>query len=431
MSAKGGEKLEIKVTKLKEVMDLMKPVVPKKLKVKSVACLSLGDGKAVATDLETMVIANLPEAIEPMLLPYAAIAEILKYIPGNEILKIEQQGKTVYLAWKDGKASYPTEDYRDFPVLPEMAARAEGLIDGDSLISAMLAALPYVATDATRPVLSGVTLVLGNPIEVAAGDGFRMSHQVLGLSFPLEEKVIVPSRGMAILDHVFKKTPRTPPSTAESMIKVVTAKRQLRVSLLGDNKLRLDFGTTASVVINLITGKPPEWLALIPKGEPILQSQIFAPQLEAAAKRVRDIARDGSGAIRLEFAAGTLKVSAKGSDQEISSVIDTLYTHGEPGRTALNQKYLLDFLNGKQGIVVFSKYTDVGPVVFEYQKSPRVLIMPMSVQWSDKTPPEEKAEPQTEAEEGILDTEPDEELESPTEQETTKQEASEEQPVTE
>ena len=244
MSAKGGEKLEIKVTKLKEVMDLMKPVVPRKPTVKSVACLCLGNGKAVATDLETMVIANLPEAKEPMLLPYSAIAEMLKYVPGNETLKIELKGKMVYLAWKDGNASYPTEDFMDFPVMPEMAARADGLVDGDILIAAMLAALPYTAADTTRPVLSGVTLVLGTPIEVAAGDGFRMSHQVLGLSFPLEEKVIIPSHAVAILDHVFKKTPRTPPSTAESMIKVVTAKRQLRMSLIGDNKLRLDFGTS-------------------------------------------------------------------------------------------------------------------------------------------------------------------------------------------
>jgi len=79
------------------------------------------------------------------------------------------------------------------------------------------------------------------------------------------------------------------------------------------------------------------------------------------------------------FTDGRLKVSARGDDQEISSTIDTLNIQGEPGRTALDQKYLLGYLNGKQGIVVFSKYTDAGPVVFEYQKSPRVLIMPMAV----------------------------------------------------
>ena len=428
--------MEIKVSKLKEVMDLMKPVVPKKPTVKSVACLSLGNGKAVATDLETMVTANLPEAKEPMLLPYTSIAEMLKYVPGNETLKVEEKSKKIYLSWNGGNASYPTEDFRDFPIMPEMPVRAEGQIDGDILVAAMLAALSYTATDTTRPVLSGVTLVLGNPIEVAAGDGFRMSHQVLGLSFPLEEKIIVPAHGVAVLDHVFAKTPRTSPTTADSLIKVVTAKRQLRVALIGDNKLKLDFGTTASVVINLIVGKPPEWLALIPKGEPVLQSQIFAPQLEAAAKRVRTIAKDGSDIVRLEFADGKLKVSAKGDDQEISADMDTLHTQGEPGRTALNQKYLLGYLSGKQGIVIFSKYTDTGPVVFEYQKSPRVLIMPMAVQWGDETPPAEKAEPQSKATDETSDADPDEESntdesESSVEEETSEQETGEGEPVTE
>ena len=424
--------MEIKVSKLKEVMDLMKPVVPKKPTVKSVACLSLGNGKAVATDLETMVIANLPEAKEPMLLPYSSIAEMLKYVPGNDTLKVEQKGKIVYLSWDGGNASYPTDDPMDFPILPEMPARAEGLVDGDILIAAMLAALPYVATDTTRPVLSGVTLVLGNPIEVAAGDGFRMSHQVLGLSFPLEEKIIVPAHGVAILEHVFAKTPRTPPSTADSLIKVVTAKRQLQMAVIGDNKVRLDFGPAASGVINLIVGKPPEWLALIPKGEPVLQSQLFAPQMEAAVKRVRTVAKGSSGIVRMEFADGKLKVSAKGEEQEISATIDTLNTQGEPGRTALNQKYLLDYVSGKQGIVIFSKYTEGGPVVFQYQNSPRVLIMPMMVQWGDETPPAaEKVEPKAETTEETSDVEPDEESESSVKEETAEQETGEEEPVTE
>ena len=161
--------MEIRVTKLQEVIDLVKPVIPRKPTVKSIACICLGNGKAVATDLETVVVANLPEAKEPMLLPYYAIAEMLKYIPGNNTLKIELKGKMIFLSWNGGSASYPTGDVADYPILPEMAARADGLVDGDTLIAAMMVALPYVATDATRPVLSGITLVLGTPIEIAAG----------------------------------------------------------------------------------------------------------------------------------------------------------------------------------------------------------------------------------------------------------------------
>ncbi len=390
--------MEIQVNKLRELTELLKPAVPKKSAIPITAYIRLGERKAIATDLETMVIADLPEAEEPMLLPFASLAEMLKYIPGNETIKIEAQNKKVSLVWSGGTANYPTQAVQDFPVLPEMPTKAEGTIDGDTLIAAMLAALPYVATDQTRPVLSGVTLVLGSPIEVAAGDGFRMSHQVLGLSFPLEAKIILPAHAVRILGHVFAKAPRTPPSSADSLIPIITAKRQLHMALAGDNKVRLDFGRTASVVINLVQGAPPEWLKLIPKGEPMLQSQVFAPQLEAAVKRVRAIAKDGKGIVRMVFADGNLTVSATGEDQEISATVDTLDTQGEPGRTALNYTYLLDYLSGKQGIVIFSKYDDTSPVVFQYQNSPRVLIMPMFVQWGDEKPTAaEKAEPEPES----------------------------------
>jgi len=422
--------MNIQVTKLREALELLKPAVPKKSTLKVTAYIRLGEGKAMATDLESMVIANLPEATEEMLLPFGPVSEMLKYVPGQEMLKVEATGKKVAFSWPDGDASYPTESVADFPILPEMPVKAEGQVDGDTLIAAMEAALPYVASDTTRPVLSGVTLILGNPVEVAAGDGFRMSHQVLGLSFPLEVKIIIPAHAVAILEHVFAKTPRTPPSTADSLIKVITAKRQLHMAAIGDYKLRMDFGTAASVVINLIQGEPPRWLDLIPRGEPVLQSQLFAPQLEAAAKRVRTIAKDGSGIVRLEFAGGKLKVSAKGDDQEISATMDALNTQGEPGRTALDQKYLIGYLSGKQGIVIFSKYTDTGPVVFQYQNSPRVLIMPMAVQWGDETPPPAvKAEPQAEATGEKSDAEPDE-PESSVEEETAEQDTGEEEPVT-
>ena len=119
--------------------------------------------------------------------------------------------------------------------------------------------------------------------------------------------------------------------------------------------------------------------------------------------------------------------------------MDALHTQGEPGRTALNQKYLLGYLSGKQGIVIFSKYTDTGPVVFEYQKSPRVLIMPMSVQWGDEKPPAEQpvavAEIPVEATDETSDAEsdeesnPDAETESSTEEETAEPETVEEPTV--
>ena len=390
--------MEIRVSKLQEIMELLKPVVPKNPTLKAAACIYLGEGKAVATDLETMVIANLPEAKEPMLLPYAAMA-MLKFVPGMKLLKIELKGKAVSLSWEGGSASYPTEDAANFPILPEQTTKAEGLIDGDTLLAAMQAALPYVAPPpgkgaAGRPTLEGITLVLGNPTEVAAGDGFRASLQAFGISFPLETKVILPAHAVAIMEHVFKKTPRTPPTNAGTLVQVITAKRNLRMALIGDNKLRLDYGTSASVVMNLIVGEPPKWLSLVPTGDPIMQSDLFAPQMEAALKRVQAIAKDGNDAVRLEFAEGKLKVSAVAKDQEVSSIVDTVHMQGEQGRVAINVKYLLEYFSGRQGIVTFTRYTENGPVVLEYMKTPKVLVMPMKIEW-EATPPEAAKEETT------------------------------------
>ena len=380
--------MQIQVSRLRDLMELLKPAVPKKTTLAVTRYIHLGQGKAVATDLESMIVVDLPEAQEEMLLPYFSLADAVKFIPGDAMLSIETSGKKeLALSWPGGEAKYPTETPMDFPLLPDLKVRAESDINGDIFIPAILAALPYVSTDQARPVLTGVTLVLGNPIEVAAGDGFRMSHQVLGLSFPLEEKIIVPAHSVTILGHVFAKTPRP------AVLPVVIARRPLHISLSGENKLMVNFGS-AAVVVNLIQGTPPEFIQLIPKGEPILQSLVFAPQLEAAVKRVRAIARDNEGIIRLEFANGKLMVSAKDEDRYISVSLDTISTMGEPGRTAVNYTYLADYLSGKQGIITISQYNKTGPISFQYQTSPRVLIMPMFVDWGDEKPgAPEKLEP--------------------------------------
>jgi len=402
--------LEIRVKDLLETIVLLKPAVPKKPTIKALSYIRLGEGKAMASDLETMVIAALPQASEPMLLPYADLADTLKYVDGLELLTITAEDRKVTITWSGGNASYPTESLLDFPLLPEMPTREEGELDGDTLIPAMLAALPYASTETERPVLNGVTLVLGNPIEVAAADGFRMSHKVLGISFPLEEKIVVPSRAVTILGHVFAKTPRTPPLDAPSLIQVITAKRILRTALVGENKLRVSFGTKVIVICNLIEGTPPNYLALVPTNDPILQSEIFAPQMEAAVKRVRGTAKDGTGLVSLAFADGKLTVSSKYGDKAVSATLGTIATQGEPGATGINQKYLLSFLAGKQGIITFTQFSDTAPLIFEYQNEPKVVIMPMFVE----NPPaaEETEEPEPETTEENTAVEPEEEMES-------------------
>ena len=76
--------MEIQVSKLREALELLSVVVPKKTSLPVVANVLLTDGMMVATDLETMVTLEFPEAVDPMLLPHREVTEFLKFIPGDQ-----------------------------------------------------------------------------------------------------------------------------------------------------------------------------------------------------------------------------------------------------------------------------------------------------------------------------------------------------------
>ncbi len=375
-------------------MTLLKPAVPKKTNLPITHSIKLGNGEAVATDLETMIIANLSEAQDSMLIPFQTVYDLTRHLPSYEMIRLESKRNKLSVSWSDGNAIYPTDSFADFPALPAMETTAEGKLDGDVIIKAIVKALPYVSSEETRPVLTGVTIVLGNPIEVIGADGFRMSYQVFGMNYPLEKKIVIPARSVSILEHVFAKTPRTPPLYPESLIQIVTAKRMLGFTILGENKLRVDFGQNASVIINLVEGNPPDYANLIPKKEPKLKAKLFAPQLDAAVNRVRGVALDGNRIIRFEFAQGDLSVSAKNDDQEIKATLAPMEVTGEPGRVALDYKYIHEFLTGKEGFITLSQFDELGPLLFQYQNDPKVLLMPMQVQWGDDGE-KEQAQPET------------------------------------
>ena len=372
--------MDIQVARFREVLGLLKPVVPRKTSLPILTNVLLKDGQAMATDLETMVIVSMPEVDNPCLIPYADVVKMLQYTQGGEYLHIETIDGKVSLKWSEGSSTFKSEDVEDFVPVPEFVPVAEAALNSDALIPALQSVLPYVATETNRPVLNAVTLVLGNPIEVAAGDGFRMAYQVLPLSFPHESTVIVPSSSIRALYELWEKTPRTLPS-GDSLIPMIMAKKQVTIGIDGQAGLRFVFGDAATAVVKLIQGSPPAWLKLIPKDEPTLETHVIGSQLELAVRRAMNFAKDSSSIIRMVFNDDTATISAKKDDQEVESSIKTFSTKGTPSRVGLNANYLLDYLKGKDGVVTITLIREGAPVMFQHQKNPRVLIMPMHVQW--------------------------------------------------
>jgi len=178
------KKMDVSVGRFREALNVLKPAVARNSTIKSIEYVLLKNGQAVATNLETMVVIDMPEADLTTLVPFKDVAEWLKFIPGGELLHIQSEKGRLSLSWAEGKSTFPVENHENFPDVPEFLPVVEESLNTDILIPALASVQPYAATEDSRPILKGVTLILGNPVEVAAGDGYRMADKVLALSFP-------------------------------------------------------------------------------------------------------------------------------------------------------------------------------------------------------------------------------------------------------
>ena len=402
--------MQIRVDRLREDLKLLQPVVPKKPTLAVLTSVLLRDGQAVATDLEETIILDAPEVEGEYLIPHQPVLELLKYVPGNELLTIESEGKSLHLTWNGGKADYDASEPKDYPPVPEPETRAEGKFDGDHLVAVLTSVAGYCATDQARPVLSGVTLVLGETIEAAAGDGFRMAYQTLPSSLPVEETVIVPTGFIRLLAHLWSKAPPAVPMES-SLVRQITAKRELELAL-SDGILTARFGKV-TLIGKLIEGTPPSWIQLIPQETP-LKVRVFASDLERAVHRLQGIAKDGTGIVRLVWTENALTVSARSADKGGVEAEVAIQTEGGPGRIAINVSYLLSYLKGREGLLTMCARNESSPILLRHGTSPWVVIMPMMVQWE---PGVEGEEAEAEGEEPKAEVEEAEEPKEPAEPE--------------
>lgn len=365
--------MEVRIDRLRETFKLLQPVVPKKTALPVLQNVLIRDGKVTASDLELTVTIDLPEAGGECLIPYQPVQELLTYLPGNKLLSIEQSKKSLKLSWEGGKASYDTKEPKEYPPVPEVEEKVKGAVDGDNFLKVLKSMIVYCATDEKRPILTGITLSLGESIELASGDGFRMAYQVLSMPFPAEARVTIPANSIQVLSGLWDKIP---PSVqlADSLVRQVTAKRMLELTF-GDKKMAARFGRV-TMVSNLIEGDAPNFSQLIPQDLP-LKIRVFAPELERAVRRVKDIARDGKEIVLFTWTEDALTVSAKSVDKGSVEAVVPVQTEGGEGKVAINVSYLLDYLSGKEGLVSIGVKDTQSPVLFRHSNSPVVVIMPM------------------------------------------------------
>ena len=407
--------METTVQRLRYVLEVLGPAVGgKKATLPILKNVVVGQGRAYATNLETAVTVEMPEATDgPVLLPHQQVLSLLRHIPGPTRLTINREGAVIELVAGATHGQFPVPgEVADFPPLPALQPIGEGQVDGDLFLNTATALAEYAATEASRPVLQCVCIALGDPIEMVGADSFRLAWQTIPVALPAPDPstegpkhLLVPTAAVHTLARVWKLVSKTPHLSGEKqptvdaqsaagaseplkrdgsfrMAMIAVAKRMATIRFT-PTTLTFHHGEV-TVWVQLTQGEFPNYHQLIPTDLPH-KVTFDAEAALRAIKTLADIAADGSGVVRLQWSIDRLVFS--GQMQEVGSITTSVPAHSQDseGRIAFHIKYLMGYLAGKLGMVLLETSTPSSPGRFFSGGSPDVLIMPLFV--SDQVAP--------------------------------------------
>jgi DNA polymerase-3 subunit beta len=289
-------------------------------------------------------------------------------------MTLAPRSRQVKLVCARNEATVGGMDADDFPPIP--AVEGDTLeIDARTLREAISQVVFSAATDDSRPVLTGVELVVeGSRLTIAATDGFRLAVRHLDLKKKVAERqeVVVPSKALAELNRLLQDQEDPVQMTFNA------AKTQVLFRL-----------KDVELVAQLIQGTFPDYSRLIPKewaSRAVVEVRDFLQETKIASI----FARDGSGIVRITFESGAdgqpgeMTIVARAEEIGDNSGKLDAAVEGEPAKIAFNAKYLHEVLAVLDGGRVALETT--GPsqpgVIRPIDNDDYVhVVMPMFVQW--------------------------------------------------
>ncbi|HEY40307.1 MAG TPA: DNA polymerase III subunit beta [Dehalococcoidia bacterium] len=336
--------------------------------------------KLVATNLEMAISHWIGAKVEEegeITVPARLLTEFVASLPSDRVdLSLASGSKTVELNCARFEARISGVDAKDFPPIPKVDEGINTKVEVESLRQGITQVVFAVASEESRPVLTGVDAQFdGNMLTLAAADGFRLAVYKLPLSTPVDEKieVIIPGRTLAELSRLI--------GDDDEVVDVT----------VNPNKSQILFHMkNTELVSQLVQGTFPQYSQLIPQSSNT-KVVVNVAEFLRATRTASIFARDGSGIVRLvatpgegELTAGKITVSARSEElgDDVGEIDATV--EGEESKIAFNGKYLTDVLSVLREQKVTLETTNpsspgvIRPVGVDNYTH---VVMPMFVQW--------------------------------------------------
>ncbi|MGH8920234.1 MAG: DNA polymerase III subunit beta, partial [Actinomycetes bacterium] len=255
------------------------------------------------------------------------LADITKALPAQPV-EISVDGARATITCGSARFSLPTMPVEDYPQLPAQPAFA-GELTGDVFGQAVTQVVTAAGKDDTLPMLTGMRLeISGSTLTLVATDRFRLAMREFtwkpteGLA---DAAVLVPARTLAEAAKTL--------GGVGSTVKLALASGEGLLGLSGNGR----YTTT-----RLLDAEFPPYRQLLPASH-TSRAVIDVSALAESIKRVSLVAERGTQ-VRLEFADGSLRLSAGGDDEGSAEEELQVDYEGEPVTIAFNPGYLVDGL---------------------------------------------------------------------------------------
>lgn len=334
--------------------------------------------KLAATNLEIALSCWIGAKVEEegsITVPNRFLTPFVDSLPNDRMqLALSPRSKQVKIECGRNQATIGGMDAEDFPDIPTVDGDTSVRIDPQALRKALTHVVFAAATDDSRPVLTGVQVIVdGGLMTLTAADGFRLAVYKLQLEEPAAERleVIIPAKAMGELNRLL--------GDADGPVEMLVNAGRSRV---------LFRMTSIEMVAQLLQGAFPDTNRLIPASYGT-RAVVSVSEFLNGIRRAAIFSREGSGIVRLqvspgeEVLPGKLAILAKaeeigGSDSDIDASVD-----GEAAKIAFNSRYLQDVLNVLEGQVALETTSPSLPGVLRPLGADNYVhvVMPMFVQW--------------------------------------------------
>ena len=281
------------------------------------------------TDLEVELVGRvqLEEPAEPgeITVPARKLMDICNSLPKDALIDIKVDEQKLLLKAGRSRFTLSTLPANDFPTVEEGPGSLTCNLEQSKLRRLIERTSFAMAQQDVRYYLNGMLLeVSRNTLRAVSTDGHRLA--LCSMTAPIEQddrhQVIVPRKGILELARLL--------TDPEGMVSIV----------LGQHHIRATTGEF-TFTSKLVDGKFPDYERVLPKGgDKVVVGDRQA--LREAFSRTAILSNEKYRGIRLQLAAGQLKIQANNPEQEEAEEEISVDYDGSSLEIGFNVSYLLD-----------------------------------------------------------------------------------------